>query len=173
MASDFVDPVRTFTYDKKELRNIIIAFKAMDDEAQIAAKRESSALAEYAGEQIKIAARSAPNNKVASRVADGLKISKSSKIGELSFGFASQKFSGGATTQFNLGGAGSNAGGNGLLAGAEFGSKRWSQFAPRSPRYGKRGNTGYFIYPTLRAIQPQLIAKWEMAFSKILGKWDD
>ena len=53
MASDFVDPVRTFTYDKKELRNIISAFKAMDDEAQIAAKRESSALAEYAESKLK------------------------------------------------------------------------------------------------------------------------
>ncbi len=41
------------TYDKRELRSIIGAFKAMDDEAVDAAKRESSALATYAANEIK------------------------------------------------------------------------------------------------------------------------
>jgi hypothetical protein len=107
------------------------------------------------------------NGNVARRIADGVRISKSSKIGELSFGFARQKFSGGATTQWNP-----LEGGNGLLAGAEFGSKNFKQFAPRTPRYGVRGNEGYFIYPTLRQIQPELIAKWETAFDRILKEWE-
>lgn len=168
MASD-IDVQRTFlVYDKKELRAITSAFKAMSDEAVDQAKKESNALAEYAGHEIVKAAYVAPNPKVAVRVAQGFRVSKSSKVGELSFGFAGQKFSGGATTQFNY----AKEGGNGLLAGAEFGSKNYPQFAPRSPRYGKRGNEGYFIYPTLRAIQPYLIQQWEEAFSRILKEYD-
>jgi hypothetical protein len=164
-----VDVQRTFlVYDKKELRKITSAFKAMSEEAVIQAKKESSALAEYAGREIVKAAYVAPNPKVAVRVALGFKVSASSKIGELSFGFAGQKFSGGATTQFNFG----RQGGNGLLAGAEFGAKKYAQFASRSPRYGKRGNEGYFIYPTLRALQPYLIAQWEEAFSRIVKEFD-
>jgi hypothetical protein len=159
---------RYFKYDKKELNGIIRAFKAMSEQAQEEAKRESSALAQFAANQIKIAAGSAPNNKVAQRVADGVKVSSTSKIGEFSFGFASQKFSGGATTQFNHG----REGGNGLLAGAEFGSKNYPQFAGRSPRYGVRGNQGYFIYPTLRDIQPQIIRKWEESFDAILKEYN-
>jgi hypothetical protein len=169
MADDILTNQRVqIVYDKKDLKAVTRAFKAMSDEALDAAKRESSNLAQFAGDRIRQAAASAPNGNVARRIADGVRISKSSKIGELSFGFASQKFSGGATTQWNPG----TEGGNGLLAGAEFGSKNFKQFAPRSPRYGVRGNEGYFIYPTLRQIQPELIAKWETAFDRILKEWN-
>jgi hypothetical protein len=41
------------SYDKRELRSIITAFKAMDDEAVSQAKQESSALATYAANEIK------------------------------------------------------------------------------------------------------------------------
>jgi hypothetical protein len=169
MADDELLGERNFiAYDKKDLRAITKAFKGMSDEAIDAAKRESGNLAQFAGDRIRQAAGSAPNPQVARRIADGVKISKSSKIGELSFGFAAQRFSGGATTQWNVG----TAGGNGLLAGAEFGAKKYKQFPARSPRYGKRGNEGYFIYPTLRQIQPQLVQQWEEAFSRILKEYD-
>ena len=168
MADDIIDQRSFIVYDKKELRSITKAFKAMSQEAVDQAKKESSALAQFAGDRIRQAAGSAPNPKVAQRIASGVRISKSSKIGELSFGFASQRFSGGATTQFNFG----TQGGDGLLAGAEFGANKYKQFAERSPRYGKRGNAGYFIYPTLRAIQPQLIQQWEEAFNRILKEFE-
>ena len=140
-------------YDRAELRSIMSAFKAMDDEAIEAAKKESSALAEYLVSKIKQAAygRSVSATGVR-RVAEGAKVSKSSKIGEFSFGFASQKFSGGATTQT-------------LWPGLEFGSNKFKQF----PR---RNKLGYFIYPTLRENQNDLIRKWEEAFTNILRKWD-
>lgn len=147
------------SYDRAELRSIIKAFKAMDAEAVDAAKRESSALAQFAADRIKVAAglRVVAGSAV-QRVADGVRISKSSKIGEFSYGFASQRFSGGGTTQI-------------LWAGLEFGSNRYRQFPRRTPSKG-RGNSGYFIYPTLRAIQPELVRKWEEAFSNILKEWD-
>jgi len=147
------------TYDKQELRGIIKAFKAMDDEAVQAAKKESSALAQYAADKIKAAAGTRSVSGIAARrIADGVSVSKSSKVGELSYGFARQKFSGGGSTLD-------------LLYGMEFGSNRFKQFPNRTPKQG-RGNSGYFIYSTLKQIQPDLIKQWEEAFDRILKEWD-
>jgi hypothetical protein len=145
-------------YNKRELQSVVRAFKAMDDEAIKAAKDLSAQLATVAGDAIKSKART--RNKAGEgsrRVAEGLRVSKSSKIGELSIGFASQRFSGGASTLT-------------LWPGLEFGSNRYSQFPSRSPRRG-RGAAGYFIYPALREVQPELVRKWEDGFSKIVSKF--
>ena len=148
------------SYNRAELRGILSAFKAMDEEAIAEAKTESNALATYAANEIKVAALGRTVSATAvRRVAEGVRISKSSKIGEFSYGFASQRFSGGGTTQM-------------LWPGLEFGSNRYRQFPKRTPNKG-RGNAGYFIYPTLRRIQPELVRQWEEAFSKILKKWDE
>jgi len=143
------------SYDKADLRRITGAFKAMDEEAIAAAKRESSALAEFAQGRIK--EKSNTRGIAAQRIAQGSRVSKSSKIGEISFGFASQKFSGGATTQQ-------------LWGGNEFGSNKFKQFPVWSGREG-RGSKGWFIYPTLREIQPEIITQWENAFDRILKEW--
>ena len=149
----------TIAYDRAELRSIIRAFKAMDEQATEEAKKESNALAEFAAGKIREAAASRTVSGAAvQRVADGVRVSKSSKVGEFSYGFASQKFSGGGTTQI-------------LWAGLEFGSNRYKQFPRRTPNRG-RGNSGYFIYPTLRQIQPELVRQWEEAFSRILKEYE-
>ena len=150
MATDSI------TYDKSDLRGITRAFKAMDESAVEQAKGVSNGLATYVQSKIIATAGGRPN-KAASRIAQGSRVSKSSKIGELSFGFVSQKFSGGATTQQ-------------LWGGYEFGSNKYKQFPLWSGREG-RGSRGYFIYPTLRAEQPHIIAQWENAFTKILKEW--
>ena len=146
----------SIAYDKSDLRGIIKAFKAMDEEAVSQAKTVSNGLATYVQGKIVATASSRPN-KAASRIAQGSRVSKSSKVGELSFGFVSQKFSGGATTQQ-------------LWGGYEFGSNKYKQFPLWSGREG-RGSRGYFIYPTLRAEQPHIIEQWENAFSRILKEW--
>ena len=143
-------------YDKADLRRVLGAFKAMSEEATIQAKQESSALAQFAQGKI-VEASGRTFNKADNRIAQGSRVSKSSKIGELSFGFAAQKFSGGATTQQ-------------LWGGYEFGSNKFKQFPIWSGKEG-RGSRGWFIYPTLREIQPEIIAKWENAFDKILKEW--
>jgi hypothetical protein len=148
----------TIAYNKSDLRDLYKAFKLMDDQATEEARTQSSALATYAAEEIKTAARGrTKSGKVAQRVADGVSISKSSKIGEFRYGFARQKFSGGATTQT-------------LWGGVEFGSNKFKQFPAYSGRQG-RGSRGWFIYPTLRRVQPQLINKWQEAFSRIIKEW--
>jgi hypothetical protein len=150
MATDAI------TYDKGDLRGIVKAFKAMDDEAVDQAKGVSNGLATYVQSKI-ISAASGTSNRGDDKIAQGSRVSKSSKIGELSFGFASQRFSGGGTTQQ-------------LWGGYEFGSNKYKNFPKWSGRFG-RGSRGYFIYPTLRAEQPYIIAQWEAAFSKILKEW--
>ena len=147
----------TITYDKADLRGIIKAFKAMDEQAVAEAKGVSNGLATYLQSKITSVASNRPNN-AAIRIAQGSRVSKSSKIGEISYGFVSQKFSGGGTTQQ-------------LWGGYEFGSTKFKQFPIWSGRGPRGGSAGYFIYPTLRAEQPHIIAQWENAFSKILKEW--
>jgi hypothetical protein len=151
MASDAI------AYDKAELRGIIKAFGAMSDEAVAQAKKESSGLVEYLQRKIIDAADGLFSRKVASPIAQGSRVSKSSKIGEMSFGFASQKFSGGGTTQQ-------------LWGGSEFGSNKFKQFPVWSGKEG-RGSRGWFIYPTLRKEQPYIIDQWENSFDQIIKEW--
>jgi hypothetical protein len=147
-------------YNRSEIRAVVKAFKAMDDTAIVEAKRVSGALADYALGKIQEAAGTRTvATKVATRIADNAKVSKTSKIGEISIGFASQKFSGGGTTK-------------GLWGGMEFGSNRFKQFPNRTPIMG-RGNRGYFIFPTLKAAQPHIIAEWQSAFSTILKEFNN
>jgi len=130
----------------------------MDEEATQQAKEVTSELAQWVQGKIKEAASTKTRNLVDNRVADGSKVSKSSKIGEISFGYAGQKLSGGGTTQQ-------------VWGGAEFGSNRYKQFPVWSGREG-RGSRGWFIYPTLRSVQPDIVKKWEEAFSKIVKRYD-
>ncbi len=149
MAEDAV------AFDKAELKSIIFAFKGMDDEAVAKAKSVSGGLATYL--QGKIIAKSQGRDKASIRIAEGSRVSKSSKIGEMSFGFAAQKFSGGATTQQ-------------LWGGYEFGSNKFKQFPIWSGKEG-RGSKGWFIYPTLKAEQPHIISQWQESFSEIVKVW--
>jgi hypothetical protein len=129
----------------------------MDDEAIAQAKKQSGDLAEYVQKKIQGKSESLKSRKVAGRITQGSRVVKSSKIGELSFGFASQKFSGGATTQM-------------LWGGSEFGSNTYKQFPVWSGSFG-RGSKGYFIYPTLREEQPYILNQWENGFSEIIKEW--
>ena len=149
-------PNEAITYDKAQLRGIIKAFGAMDDQAVAESKKQSGALVEYLQRKI-IGASSFTQNFIDDRIAAGSRVSKSSKIGEISFGFASQKFSGGGTTQQ-------------LWGGAEFGSNKYKQFPNWSGKFG-RGSRGWFIYPTLRQEQPHIISQWENAFDRIVKEW--
>jgi hypothetical protein len=147
------------TYDKSELSAIAKSFKAMDEEALTQTKETSNKLADFVNTKIgEAAAQAQAIPKVATRIASGGKVSKTSKFGEISYGFARQKFSGGATTQD-------------LWGGAEFGSNKYKQFPVWSGREGK-GSRGWFIYPTLRSVQPEVIKRWETAFADVVKKYD-
>jgi len=152
MATDAI------SYDKAELRAIVRSFKAMDEEATQQAKEVTSELATWVRSKIIDRANTGTRNRVDNIVTEGSKVSKSSKIGEISFGYAGQKLSGGGTTQQ-------------LWGGYEFGSNRLKQFPVWSGREG-RGSRGWYIYPTLRSVQPDIVKKWEQAFSTIVKRYD-
>ena len=143
--------------DQTELRAVFKALKNMDEAANDEAKRQSGNLADYARGEIIQTANGIQSRKVAGRIAEGSRVKKSSRIGEITYGFASQRFSGGANTKA-------------IWGGSEFGSNKYRQFPVWSGRQG-RGSRGWFIYPTLRKIQPEIVERWSAAFSKILKEW--
>jgi len=145
-------------FDRTELRQVYKAFTLLGDEAKAEARESSNNLATYLQRQIATAAASRLNGQAAiNRIVSGSKVSKTSTTGEIRYGFASQRFSGGATTQQ-------------LWAGYEFGSNKFKQFPSYSGRQG-RGSRGWFIYPTLRKEQRNIVKQWSEAFNRILDKW--
>lgn len=145
-------------FDKTELRNVYKAFKVLGDEAKAEARQQSNALAEFLQKEIQQAGYERTKGAGAvRRIVDGSRVKKSSTTGEITYGFASQRLSGGGTTKQ-------------LWAGYEFGSNRYKQFPSYSGRQG-RGSRGWFIYPTLRKNQRQIVAQWSAAFNRILDKW--
>ena len=145
-------------YDRRELAQLIKAFKAMDAEATKVAAETGFELSKFVDSEVKSAGYSRYINPTAvRRIVDGGSVSKTSKVGQVSYGFARQRFSGGGTTRQ-------------LWPGFEFGSKRFKQFPTYSGRFG-RGGRGWFIFPTLRRLQPELVRKWEEKFSDILKIW--
>ena len=155
MASEAVS-----AYSQKELRQLAKAFSLMGDDAISKAKTVSYDLANYAKTEItKAGYQREKSAKAVRKVVDGASVSRSSKTGRLSYGFAGQRFSGGATTQV-------------LWRGLEFGSKNYKQFPTWSGRYG-RGSRGWFIYPTLREVQPELSQRWTNEMNDVVKVWDN
>jgi len=148
----------SIAYDRQELGQIKRAFKAMDDVATKVAQESGFEFAQFAAREIREAAYTRYVNPAAvRRIADGVSVSKTSKTGDFSYGFARQRFSGGGTTRS-------------LWPAFEFGSKRFKQFPSYSGRYG-RGGRGWFIFPTLRRIQPELVRKWQAKMDEVIKPW--
>ena len=145
-------------FDRTELRQVYKAFNLLGDEAKAEARQTSNNLATYLQRQIAQKSQSRiKGQKAIERIVSGSRVSKTSTTGEIRYGYTGQRFSGGANTQQ-------------LWAGFEFGSNRWKQFPSYSGRQG-RGSRGWFIYPTLRAEQRNIVSQWTAAFNRILDKW--
>jgi hypothetical protein len=161
----------SIAYDKRELNKIARVLRQMDETAVKETKRRVQELAQKELDEIRRIARS--RGKQADRIAQGGKVKTSSLLGEIQFGFAGQKFSGGATTQFNTR---NDAKGNrkGIGAAIEFGSKNYAQF-PRwsGPMPKGSGSRGWFIYPTIRHLQPTIIKEFEEIILEIRKDWSD
>jgi len=158
-------------YDKKELAQFSKIMRNMSEIAVEETKRRVGELAERELSEIRNVAKS--RGKVADRVAQGGKVKKSSVLGEISFGFANQKFSGGATTQFNNR---KDPKGKrfGIGAAVEFGSNRYPQFPRWSGGMSKgAGSRGWFIYPTIRHLQPTIIKEFEDIILAVRKEFSD
>jgi hypothetical protein len=135
-------------FDKAELRLVYKALKNMDDKAKDEAKRQSGGLAQYAQRQISTTASG--RGKAATKIATGSRVKKSSTTGEITYGYASQRFSGGGTTRD-------------LWGGNEFGSNRYRQFPNWSgPRQAVKGGSstqrcaGFSLKLSKRGLMPSI-----------------
>jgi len=152
------DSVEFSAFSQRELRSLAKTFDRMGDEAVDKSRAVAYDIASLAKSEVKQAGYSRTvSAKGVRRVVDGASISRTSKTGRLSYGFAGQRFSGGGSTKI-------------LWRGLEFGSKNFKQFPTFSGRFGK-GSRGYFIFPTLRKIQPELTFKYIRAMNSAIREW--
>ncbi len=150
----------SITVDDADLRALLRSFSQMDDIAKIDMKKIAQEIAQDAA--IKVQQMASRTNQGAA-VANSIKVNKSDKA-----------------PNFTIGGPGNpNVRGGAkygqLLFGAEFGgpssfANGGRRFPPRSPREGK-GNRGYFIFPTLKAMQNEITQRWLQGYEMIRKEW--
>jgi hypothetical protein len=144
-------------------------FKNMDEIAQNDMNRAAQQIAIEAASAVGSALQSTPQGQA---IARSIKVSPKSKTPFFTVGGSSVKLKNGTPV-------------GEIALGVEFGAyqdrprKRkgkstnyvgYRQFQPRSPREG-RGNAGYFIFPTLKALQPEITKKWVQEVDRIRREW--
>jgi hypothetical protein len=144
-------------------------FKNMDEIAQNDMNRAAQQIAIEAASAVGSALQATPQGQALAR---SIKVSPKSKTPFFTVGGSSVKLKNGTPV-------------GEIALGVEFGSyqdrprKRkgkstnyvgYKQFQPRSPREG-RGNAGYFIFPTLKALQPEITRRWVEEVDRIRREW--
>lgn len=134
------------------------AFNKLDKDAKKAARVEVQKIAEMLAARIRAAAPSDPRyQNLAVSVKAGRDRVPVIRVG----GRAGPKVSGGG-------------GPRELVIGMEFGANQAGpngyRFPPRTARHG-RGNAGYWIFPTARKNQTEILTIWFDAMDKMLADW--
>ena len=144
-------------------------FKNMDEIAQNDMNRAAQQIAIEAASAVGSALQATPQGQALARA---IKVSPKSKTPFFTVGGSSVKLKNGTPV-------------GEIALGVEFGAyqdrprKRkgkstnyvgYRQFQPRSPREG-RGNAGYFIFPTLKALQPEITRRWVEEVDRIRREW--
>jgi hypothetical protein len=155
--------------DLQDYRGLLKALNLMEKESQVALKDDVYAISAWTAKGIQQAGFGHPlYPRQAAIVAASVKPSRD-RVPTVRVGGSKGRVSGGA-----------NAGQ--LLWGNEFGGDRNAfgnltsfpnggyRFPPRTSREG-RGNTGYWIFPTLKAMQPEIKKRWFAAVNKVMDNW--
>jgi hypothetical protein len=155
--------------DLKDYRGLLKALNAMDKEAQYELKNDVHSISSWVATNIKQSAYAlSPMPKQAAIVAQTVRAARD-RVPTVYVGGTKGKASGGA-----------NAGQ--LIFGNEFGGDRNAygnqssfpnggyRFPARTARDG-RGNKGYWIFPTLKALQPEIKKKWFASVNKVMDNW--
>lgn len=158
----------------QEIRDLLKDLSKMDSESQKQLKDEVASISAWTATQIKHAASDTPYPKQSERIAESIKFNRD-RVPNVTIGGSKGRFSGGS--------AGAKGGRSGdVLFGNEFGAYPTSE-GGRFPNGGRRfpfrtpiapsgkGNTGYWIFPTMRSIQPELSRRWWTAADKIFRHW--
>lgn len=158
----------TIKPDLSDYRGLLKAISQMDKDSQTALKGDVQSISAWTAGGMAKAAYGAPMSKQAVIVAGSIKSNKD-RVPNISIGGSKGRASGGA-----------NAGQ--LLFGNEFGVDRnrkgsrgsfpngGFKFPDRSPSQG-RGNAGYWIFPTLKEMQPEIRKRWLDAVIKVMDNW--
>jgi hypothetical protein len=151
----------------KDILAILKTFSKMDEIAKDDMKRVANDIAIEAASAVGSALQSTPQGQALAR---SIRVSKSKTTPYFTVGGSTPRLSNGTPV-------------GEIALGVEFGAyqnrprKRksgqytgYKQFQPRSPREG-RGNAGYFIFPTLKALQPEITKKWVDQVDRIRREW--
>jgi hypothetical protein len=142
------------------LRETLAAFKTLDKEASKAAKEEAQKIAEVLAARIRARA---PSDKRYQNLAVSVKAGRD-RVPVVTVGTRQ-------TPRVSGGGGPAQ-----LVIGMEFGADQngpngW-RFPPRTPKFG-RGNQGYWIFPTARISQSEIIKLWFDAMDKLVDEWSE
>ena len=159
----------TIKPDLSDYRALLKAISQMDKESQTVLKDDVYSISAWTAQGIQQAGFAHPfYPRQAAVVAATVRPAKD-RVPTVYIGGGKGRASGGA-----------NAGQ--LLFGNEFGGERNAKqsqsafpnggfrFPPRTGRQG-RGNTGYWIFPTLKAMQPEIKKRWFEAVNKVMDNW--
>lgn len=138
--------------DDRDLRALLASFNRMDDIAKNDMRKIAVEISERVANEVRYSAGSAGQTRVNQAIMQSLKINKKDKA---------PNFSLGGTTRVTS--RGTKAGE--ILFGAEFGSTKYRQFPPHL------GKTGYFIFPTLKKMQRQILSDWLQGYKLIRDAW--
>jgi hypothetical protein len=139
----------------KDLNGLLRSFGKMDDIAKNDMKKIAEGLSRETVEAVREAASRSGNPRQNLAVLDSVSIKVSDKSPNFSVGGKDRVTSQGTPAGY-------------MLTGAEFGSSKYNQFPQRS---GGGGREGYFIFPTLKRLQPSLTAKWLDGYKLVRDAW--
>ncbi len=158
-----------FQPDLRDLRGLLKALNKMDNDSKKALKDDVASISAWTAGAIKMSGYvGSPMPAQTAIVASTVRANKD-RIPNVTIGGSRGRVSGGANAGI-------------LLFGNEFGSDRNTfgsagnfpnggyKFPARTPREG-RGNRGYWIFPTLKALQPEITRRWKNAVGEVYENW--
>lgn len=155
--------------DQKDLRGLYAALKAMDEDSKKALKDDVTSISQWTAQAVKVSGMVGGQMPAQTAIVANTVRGNKDRVPNITIGGSRGRASGGA-----------NAGV--LLFGNEFGADRNAKgskglfpnggykFPDRSPSNG-RGNEGYWIFPTLKALQPEVTRRWFTAVDDVLKNW--
>jgi hypothetical protein len=169
MDMDNTKSTMTIKPDLGDYRGLLKALSAMDKDSQGKLKNDVASISAWTAGGIKTSAYVGARFPAQAAIVAATVRPARDRVPTVYIGGGKGRASGGA-----------NAGQ--LLFGNEFGGNPDSRlsvsgfpnggykFPARSPREG-RGNKGYWIFPTLKVMQPEIKRRWQEACVKVLDNW--
>ena len=158
-----------FQPDLRDLRGLLKALNKMDDDSKKALKDDVTSISGWTAGAIKTSGYVGARFPKQAQIVVATVRANKDRIPNITIGGSRGRVSGGANAGI-------------LLYGNEFGGSPESsigvsgfanggyRFPERSPREG-RGNKGYWIFPTLKAIQPEITRRWKNAVGEVYENW--